>query len=149
MKFLIQRVTQATVKFPELHEQRSIGIWLLVYVWIGKIDNEISSEHLEMIANKLIELKLFEDENGKIKRTLKEVQWELLVVSNFTLRWATKGWSHIDFWEAAGFDTAKALYDRLVNCFHALPLHLQTWLFGAYMEVESIGDGPVNIVIDR
>lgn len=148
MKFLLQRVMQATLCCTASDVKTSIGRWIVVYMGIGKTDVDITFDELHHIACKLIMLKLFEDEAGKIKRSIQDVQGEMLLISNFTLCGTASKWTQMDFGWAAPFDIAKLIYDDFTKALAETSISLKTGVFGWYMEITSTVDGPVNVFIE-
>lgn len=147
MKYIIQRVSQASVTIDQ-KETRSIGLGLLIYVGISSECITTRQEKVEKFVNKLQHLKIFEDQHGKINASLEEVKWEVLLISNFTLHGRNHKGNQIDFSKAAAFADAKTVYDQLVFRLNQQGIALKTGEFGAWMEVSSVVDGPVNIILE-
>ena len=151
MKLVIWCVRSVKVSLPEIQEERKIWKWLLVYVWISKQDTELSSSEIENKLNKivwkLLNAKFFVNPvTDKIELSLKDVNWEILLVSNFTLYWENKKWNKLDFSQAGSFKKSKEIYEKLVKKLSEKTM-LKTWEFWAYMIVESVNEGPLNYVI--
>ena len=144
MKFVIQRVTEASVSI-EGEVKGKIGRGFLVLIGVGKEDTrEIADKYIK----KLIGLRIFEDENGKTNLSLADVKGELLLISQFTLYANCKKGNRPSFVDAGAPDQAEALYDYIVEeCRKTVP-SVQTGEFGADMKVSLINDGPFTIVLD-
>jgi D-tyrosyl-tRNA(Tyr) deacylase len=122
-----------------------IGRGLNVLIGISKED---TLEDLNYIREKIINLRVFEDEQGKLNLSLLDIGGELLLVSQFTLYGDCRRGRRPSFIEALGGDAAKALYDEFIKlCSLDVP-NLQTGVFGADMEVGIINDGPVTLLLD-
>ncbi len=147
MKFLIQRVSSASV-IINANKERSIENWLLISVWINKEDYNNYKLKINGFVRKIGNLKFFEDNVGKINNSLSDQKGELLIISNFTLYWRNKKWSKIDFSQAAGFIEAKEMYDYLISSLETSKIPFEQGEFWAYMQVSSVVDGPVNVVLE-
>lgn len=149
MKFLIQRVTQARVTIQADDITNSIGEWLLVYMGIHRDDVEHDwKEKVDRFVRRIDKLELFSTPEKKKSLWLRDIDWELLVISNFTLYGRNKkAWS-VDFTHAAGYDIANKIYDYCIDELQKKWLSVKTWIFGAQMEVSSVLDGPVNVVLE-
>lgn len=145
MKALIQRVKRASVIIDgELYS--SIGAGMLVFVGVTKED---AKENAENLAQKLLALRIFEDENGKMNRSIVDEGLEFLVVSQFTLCGDCKKGTRPSFDAAAAPDKAVHLYEYFVQCLRTSGLKVETGKFQAMMEVELVNDGPVTFCIDK
>ncbi|MCB1111440.1 MAG: D-tyrosyl-tRNA(Tyr) deacylase [Chlamydiales bacterium] len=145
MRIVVQRVKEASVLANGVLTGK-IGKGLLLLLGIHKED---TGEQIEWLVNKLINLRIFEDEDGKMNRSLIDVDGEVLVVSQFTLYGNCSNGRRPDFADAAGGPEAEDLYNRF-NAFVKKKFKMpQTGKFGAYMEVSLINDGPVTFIIDR
>ena len=100
------------------------------------------------LAEKLTGLRIFEDENGKMNRGLTDVGGEVLIVSQFTLYGNCKKGRRPEFLSAARPEVAIPLYEKFVQLCRDKGLHVETGEFGAYMQVESLNDGPVTLIVD-
>lgn len=144
MKFVIQRVTQASVTV----NQRVIGSikqGFLVLIGIGEDD---TTEIADKLVKKLIGLRIFEDENGKTNLSLKDIQGELLLVSQFTLYADCKKGNRPSFIKAGNPELANQLYEYIIEaCKKEFPV-VQTGEFGADMKVSLLNDGPFTIILD-
>ena len=112
------------------------------------ITHEDTEAQAVKLADKLTGLRIFEDENGKMNRGLDEVKGELLVVSQFTLYGNCKKGRRPEFLAAARPDVAIPLYEKFVELCRAKGFHTETGEFGAYMQVDSLNDGPLTLVVD-
>ena len=145
MKALIQRVKRASVTIDnELYS--SIGAGLLVFVGVEKEDEKINAEKL---AEKISNLRIFEDENDKMNLSVKDVKGEILVVSQFTLCGNCKKGTRPSFDNSAPLDKAIELYEYFVEQVKLSGLNVQTGKFRAMMDVELINDGPVTFWIEK
>jgi D-tyrosyl-tRNA(Tyr) deacylase len=147
MKLLIQRVNQAQVSINgQIHSK--IGVGYLIYLGISHKD--INPKIDKIIIDKILNLRLFEDENGKINKNIYDINGEILIVSNFTLYGNTKKGTRPNFTEAAKVEDALTIYNRFIdNIKSATMLNIQEGQFQAMMEVNSINNGPVNIIIEK
>lgn len=145
MKALIQRVKRASVSIGgQLYS--SINSGLLVFLGVEKDDEK---ENAEKLAQKIINLRIFEDENDKMNLSVKDVQGEILVVSQFTLCGDCKKGTRPSFDKAANPDKANSLYEYFVNCLKECNLPVQTGRFRAMMDVELVNDGPVTLWVEK
>lgn len=143
MRTVIQRVKQAQVKVDQ-SIVGSIEKGYLIYVGFH-VDDTL--EHVKKMADKIINLRVFEDHNQKMNLNLKAVKGSLLVVSQFTLYGDTKGNNRPSFTQSMPPTDAQNLYHHFINILseHA---HVEQGVFGAKMEILSINDGPVTIQIE-
>jgi D-tyrosyl-tRNA(Tyr) deacylase len=144
MKAVIQRVKSAQV-YVDGRLSGKIGNGLLVFVGVGKGDDENDVSYL---VSKLPDLRIFEDTSGKFNLSLKELDGELLIVSQFTLYGDCKKGRRPSFTEAEEPTTAKSLYERLINRLREQGIPVQTGEFQAKMEVHLVNDGPVTLLLD-
>ena len=144
MRAVVQRVKQSTVKTDnEIVGQ--IGSGLLVLLGVAKGDTTKDADYL---ANKIVNLRIFEDQDRKMNRSLLETGGELLAVSQFTLLADCRKGRRPSFIEAAEPEKATDLYETFVNMVRAKGVAVQTGRFRAMMEVALINDGPVTIIIE-
>ena len=144
MRAVLTRVKHASVTIDgKVHGQ--IGEGFLILLGITHEDTEAQAVKL---ADKLTGLRIFEDENGKMNRGLDEVKGELLVVSQFTLYGNCKKGRRPEFLAAARPELAVPLYEKFVALCRDKGFHVETGEFGASMEVESVNDGPVTLIVD-
>ena len=144
MKFVIQRVKKASVTV-EGAVIGQIGRGLLILMGAGNGDTE---EMARKYAEKIVKMRIFEDENGKTNRSLADVGGELLVVSQFTLYADCKKGNRPNFLNAAPPEQATHLYEYFVECCRELTGQVETGSFGAHMQVDLCNDGPFTIVLD-
>ena len=144
MRAVLTREKHASVTIDgKVHGQ--IGEGFLILLGITHDDTEAQAVKL---ADKLTGLRIFEDENGKMNRGLDEVKGELLIVSQFTLYGNCKKGRRPEFLAAARPEVAIPLYEKFVELCRAKGFHTETGEFGAYMQVESLNDGPLTLVVD-
>jgi len=145
MRVVIQRVREAAVTVDGRVTGR-IGHGLLVLLGIEPADG---TDDIEWLANKLVQLRIFDDEAGVMNRAVTEVDGEILLVSQFTLHASTKKGTRPSWHRAAKPEVAIPLYEA----FHArlgelLGRPVPTGVFGAHMDVSLINDGPVTLIVD-
>lgn len=144
MRVVVQRVINASVE-ADGQICGSIKKGLLVFIGVGDGDSENDCKRL---ADKIINLRIFSDENDKINLSLKDVNGELLIVSQFTLYADCKKGNRPNFTQAAKPDIANALYEFFVDyCKNLVPV-VETGIFGADMKVKLLNDGPFTIVLE-
>ena len=144
MKLVIQRVNHADVKIDKKEVGR-INKGLLVLVGVASDDDE---KTVEKYFNKLVKLRIFEDENGKTNLSLKDVGGEFLLVSQFTLLANCKDGNRPSFIGAGSPDEAKRLYEYMVDLGKKSDIHTECGVFGADMKVSLENDGPFTIVLE-
>lgn len=145
MKAVVQRVNSANVKVDN-KITGSINKGLLVYLGVGKDDTR---QNVDFFANKIANLRIFEDENGEMNLSALNFGYEILVVSQFTLYGDVKKGFRPSFQDAADRDKANSLYESFVNKLKEAGVKVETGIFRAMMKVESINDGPVTIIIEK
>lgn len=144
MKLVIQRVTQAQVTVDG-NCVGSIGKGFMVLWGAGIHDTKKEAEYL---AGKLMRLRVFEDENGKMNRSIQDVDGELLVISQFTLYADCKKGNRPSFTEAMPPVDSEAMYEYFLSLLRQSGKKVEKGIFGADMQVALINDGPVTIVMD-
>ena len=144
MKFVIQRATHAQVSVNS-EVIGKIGKGFLVLVGIGRSDDEKIADKL---VQKLVNMRIFEDENGKTNLGLKDVGGELLIISQFTLYADCKKGNRPSFTEAGAPQEADRLYEYILEKCRAEIETVQHGEFGADMKVELLNDGPFTIILD-
>ncbi|WP_455511603.1 D-aminoacyl-tRNA deacylase [Butyricimonas paravirosa] len=145
MKVVIQRVTRASVTI-EQQLFSSIGKGMLVLVGIQADDTD---EDINWLASKIVNLRIFDDENGVMNKSILDSGGEILAVSQFTLMARTKKGNRPSYIDAAPPAISIPLYEKFVATLsQELHKEIQTGQFGADMKVELINDGPVTIIID-
>ncbi len=145
MKALIQRVKDASVTIEgDLYSK--IGRGILIFLGVEKSD-EI--ENADKLAQKVLNLRIFEDENDKMNLSVNDVKGEILVVSQFTLCGDCKKGTRPSFDKAAHPDIAVKLYEDFVGKIRASGLKTETGKFRAMMDVELVNDGPVTFMVEK
>lgn len=144
MKFVIQRVNHAKVTV-EGEVTGSIGKGYLVLMGVGQQDTR---EIADKMLQKLVKLRIFSDEEGKINKSVTDVGGELLFVSQFTLYADCKKGNRPSFFEAGKPEEANTLYEYVVEEAKKLGFSVGTGAFGAHMKVELENDGPFTVVLD-
>jgi len=144
MKVLIQRVNSANCVIDgKVKSEISKG--LLVYLGFSSEDD---GSEIDWLINKILNLRIFE-KSGKLNLSVKDVEGEILIISQFTLYANTNKGRRPDFTQAAKPEIAQKLYDKFLQKLYLQELRTQSGVFGASMEIHSINDGPINIVIER
>lgn len=145
MRVVIQRVSKASVDIEE-REKNEIGKGLLVLCGFGEEDE---TEDLEWMARKIGDLRIFDDEEGKMNHSVNDIGGDILLVSQFTLHAKTKKGTRPSFIRAAKPDQAIPLYKKFILLMKAnCKGELKTGEFGADMKVALVNDGPVTLWID-
>lgn len=144
MRFVIQRVTRASVRVDGKLEAE-IGAGLLVLVGIAATDLPAQADYL---AEKLVHLRIFSDEQGRMNRSAVDVNASVLLVSQFTLYGDCRKGRRPSFDAAAPAELARELYEYVVTKVRAQGLITRTGVFQAHMEVELVNDGPVTLLLD-
>ena len=145
MKLVIQRVSKASVTIDGKVEG-AIGEGLLLLAGIAPDDTE---EDLQWLSRKTVQLRIFNDEAGKMNRSLQDVDGNILLISQFTLQASTKKGNRPSYTGAAPPEIAIPLYERFKQILsNDLGKPIQTGIFGADMKVSLLNDGPVTIIID-
>ena len=144
MRVVVQRVKRSSVTIDgEVVGQIGPGLLILLGIREGDGDRQ-----LEFLAEKLLNLRIFADEAGKMNRSVLDVKGELLVVSQFTLYGDCRKGRRPSFIDAARPEVAIPLYERFVARLRQGGLEVQTGEFGAMMDVELVNDGPVTLIIE-
>lgn len=144
MRLVLQRVRQALVEIDGKIVGQ-IGPGLLVFVGVGKGDSEHDAVFL---ADRVLGLRIFEDAAGKMNLSVKDVQGEILVVSQFTLYGNTLKGRRPSFDAAAPPDQARVLYELFLQELHRSGLKIASGVFGARMKVSLVNDGPVTFIVE-
>lgn len=145
MRIVIQRVKKASVKI-EGEIISSVKKGMLIFVGIEDTDTQ---EDIDWLTNKIIQLRIFDDENGMMNLSVQEINGEVLVVSQFTLHASTKKGNRPSYIRASKPDFAIPMYEKFVMAIeNVLGKKPGTGKFGAMMDVSLINDGPVTIIID-
>ena len=145
MKAVIQRVKKANVTVGDTVKGR-IGRGLLIFLGVAEDDNLTD---VEWLANKISKIRIFSDNKNNMNESIKQINGEILVISQFTLHAKTKKGKRPSFIEAANSDLALDLYTRFINLLgQLLEINIQSGEFGSKMNVMLENDGPVTIIID-
>lgn len=144
MRVVVQRVNSSKVTVED-KIVGSIGRGLNLLIGISKEDTE---EDLLYLKDKIVNLRIFEDEKDKMNLSLLDVKGEILAISQFTLYGDCRKGRRPNFMEAEGGERAKALYERFVELLRETSLKVETGEFGAHMIVDIQNDGPVTLMLD-
>ena len=144
MRFVCQRVLEAQVKVNGQSVGR-IGKGLLVYLSVGKGDTENDAQFM---ADKLVNLRIFADEAGKMNRSILDIGGQILLVSNFTLHGDCRKGRRPGFDAAAEPNSAQQLYETTGELIARQGVPVEKGVFGEYMHVSSVNDGPVTFILD-
>lgn len=145
MRLVVQRVANAKVDV-EGKTVGKIGKGFMVLCGITHTDTEAEADYL---AKKLCNLRVFEDENGKMNLGLKDINGELLVISQFTLYANTKDGNRPSFIDAAKPALANSLYEYFLKKCTEYGIKVEKGVFGAHMEVSLLNNGPVTIILEK
>lgn len=145
MKLVIQRVKEAGVKVENI-TKAEIGKGLLVLIGIGKDDNDSA---IDWLVNKVTNLRIYENKQGKMHYSVKDINGEILVIPQFTLYSNCNRGNRPDFTGAAAPRKAKELYHKFVETIKTSFPKIKTGVFAAHMEVSLINDGPVTIILEK
>uniref|UniRef100_UPI0011F313EC D-aminoacyl-tRNA deacylase n=1 Tax=Roseiconus lacunae TaxID=2605694 RepID=UPI0011F313EC len=145
MRVVLQRVSEASVKVDE-EIVGQINHGFVALVGIGHGDDE---KIIEWMADKTVQLRVFEDDAGKMNRSLADVSGGVLAISQFTLYGDCRKGRRPAFTAAAAPEVAKQLYEHYVNAIGKHGIEVQTGIFAADMKVSLINDGPVTMLLDR
>ena len=145
MRVVVQRVSQSNVKVSgELIGEIEEGLMVLV-----SFVDEDNDTDLDWMTKKIINLRIFNDDEGKMNRSVQDVAGDILLVSQFTLHGSTKKGNRPSFIKAAKPDFANVMYERFIKVLEqTLGKEIQTGEFGGDMKVSLINDGPTTIIID-
>lgn len=144
MRAVVQRVSQARVEMQG-NKVSEIAHGLLVYLGVAKADTERDAEFM---ADKLVNLRIFEDEAGKMNRSLLDVGGQMLLVSNFTLQGDCRKGRRPGFDAAAEPTMAERLYETAADLIAERGVTVHKGVFGEYTHISSVNDGPVNFLLD-
>ena len=145
MKLVVQRVLNAQVDV----DGKTVGKINKGFMVLCGITHEDTEKEADVLARKLCNLRVFEDENGKMNLSIKDVGGELLIISQFTLYGNTKDGNRPSFTDAAKPDKANELYEYFIEKCKEKGIYTQTGEFGADMKVELLNDGPVTIMLEK
>ncbi|MGD9486919.1 MAG: D-aminoacyl-tRNA deacylase [Calditrichaceae bacterium] len=144
MRVVVQRVSEARVKVNN-EIVGKIGRGLLLLIGIAESD---TPEDIDFVADKCVNLRIFEDGDGKMNRSLLETGGEILAVSQFTLLGDTKKGRRPSFIAAAGPEKGNDYYERFIKKIQTYGVKTETGVFGAMMDIELINYGPVTLVVE-
>ncbi len=144
MRAVVQRVSRAEVRV-EGREPAAIGRGLCVLLGVAREDGDPDAR---LLADKVAQLRIFEDANGKMNLAVGEVGGGVLVVSQFTLLGDARKGNRPSFTDAAAPEAANALYERFCALLRERGLPVATGVFRAHMDVELVNDGPVTVLLD-
>jgi D-aminoacyl-tRNA deacylase len=144
MRAVLQRVSNARVLVAS-KITGEIGAGLVVLVAVGRAD---TADTASAMAEKIVNLRIFNDAQGKMNRSLLDTGGAVLAVSQFTLYGDARGQRRPSFIQAAPPEQGKALYEEFVRALRAMDLKVETGVFQAHMSVELVNDGPVTILLD-
>lgn len=145
MKAVIQRVSQASVTINN-QQHSTINAGLLVLVGIEEADGQ---DDIDWLCSKMVNLRIFNDAEGVMNLSLKDIDGELLLVSQFTLQASTKKGNRPSYIQAARPETTIPLYEKTIEVLNGLlSKPVKTGVFGADMQVGLVNNGPVTIIID-
>jgi D-tyrosyl-tRNA(Tyr) deacylase len=144
MRAVLQRVSRARVTVEDKFTGE-IGAGLLVLIGVGRDDSPAVASSM---AERIVNLRIFNDEQGKMNRSVLDIGGAILAVSQFTLYGDARGQRRPSFIQAASAEQGKALYEEFVRALRSLGVRVETGVFQAHMSVELINDGPVTILLD-
>ena len=144
MRAVVQRVTQASVTV-EGETVGSVGPGIMVLIGVAAEDTD---KDLKYITDKVMNLRIFDDDNGVMNRSLLDVGGSILAVSQFTLYGDARGGRRPSYIRAAGPEPANEMYERAVAAWRSQGIHVETGRFRTEMKVSLVNDGPVTILLD-
>lgn len=146
MRVIVQRVSEAKVTVDkEVIGSIDQGLLLLV-----GIHEEDTNDQLQWMCDKILKLRVFSDDVGKMNKSVMDIQGGILVVSQFTLYWDVKKGTRPSYIEAARPDKAEPMYNQMIDYFkNKSDLNIQTGRFGAMMNVHLLNDGPVTLILEK
>lgn len=145
MRLLVQRVLNSNVKV----DGKVVGEINKGYMVLLGVTHDDDKEKADYLVNKLLNLRVFEDENGKMNLNIKQVGGELLIISQFTLYGNTKDGNRPSFTDAAKPDKANELYEYFIEKCKKENIKTEAGIFGADMKVSLVNDGPVTVMLER
>jgi len=145
MKLVVQRVKNAKIEV----EGKTVGSIEKGFLVLLGVTHTDTKEQVDYLVKKLCNLRIFEDENEKMNLSLKDVEGELLIVSQFTLYADCTGGNRPSFVNAAKPDIAEPLYEYFCTECEKNGIHVEKGIFGAEMKVSLLNDGPVTIVMEK
>ncbi len=144
MRAVLQRVKRASVTVDD-HITGQIEHGLLVFLGVGKEDGQ---SDIDFLSDKITNLRIFPDTDGKMNLSLKEIGGGVLLISQFTLFGECRKGRRPDFTAAGDPQTAKSLYEQMIEAMKAKGIPVETGVFAAHMDIDSINDGPVTLLLD-
>ncbi len=144
MRAVVQRVKNSEVKVDD-NIIGSIDSGLLVFLGIG---NEDGMDDIDYLIDKIVNLRVFEDQEGKMNLSALDLEKEIMIISQFTLYGDCRKGRRPSFFDAAPPDQAERLYDVFVNKIKNYDLKIATGEFQAMMDIDSVNDGPVTLLLD-
>ena len=144
MRVVLQRVSHASVTV----EEKVIGKIQRGFLLLVGVTHDDAMEDMEYLVRKIVQMRIFEDEEGKLNRSIQDIGGEILSVSQFTLYADTKKGNRPSFSKAAPGDVAIEMFDQFNCLLRETVISVETGQFGADMKVELLNDGPVTILLD-
>jgi D-tyrosyl-tRNA(Tyr) deacylase len=144
MKVVVQRVSSAAVKVDNKIVGK-IGQGLLLLIGVAESDQPAD---IDFVADKCVNLRIFEDDQEKMNRSLLDVNGDVLCISQFTLLGDTRKGRRPSFIQAAKPEKGEAYYNKFVDRLKEYPIYVQTGIFGAMMDVELVNNGPVTLIVN-
>lgn len=144
MRVVLQRVSHASVTV----EEKVIGKIQRGFLLLVGVTHDDAMEDMEYLVRKIVQMRIFEDEEGKLNRSIQDIGGEILSVSQFTLYADTKKGNRPSFSKAAPGDVAIEMFDQFNGLLRETGISVETGQFGADMKVELLNDGPVTILLD-
>ena len=144
MKVVLQRVAHASVTVDE----KVIGKIQRGFLLLVGVTHDDAMEDMEYLVRKIVQMRIFEDEEGKLNRSIQDIGGEILSVSQFTLYADTKKGNRPSFSKAAPGDVALKMFEQFNGLLRDTGIPVETGQFGADMKVELLNDGPVTIMLD-
>ena len=144
MRIVLQRVSHASVTV----EEKVIGKIQRGFLLLVGVTHDDAMEDMEYLVRKIVQMRIFEDEEGKLNRSIQDIGGEILSVSQFTLYADTKKGNRPSFSKAAPGDVALEMFEQFNGLLRDTGIPVETGQFGADMKVELLNDGPVTILLD-
>ena len=144
MRVVLQRVSHASVTV----EEKVIGKIQRGFLLLVGVTHDDAMEDMEYLVRKIVQMRIFEDEEGKLNRSIQDIGGEILLVSQFTLYADTKKGNRPSFSKAAPGDVALEMFEQFNGLLRDTGIPVETGQFGADMKVELLNDGPVTILLD-